>query len=207
MRIFVLVRLLEHAVLERVALAQRAIAMEVVVHPLIHRRRLLADRLQRRMRVQQRHSRRQAIVGNPIHANLPIIVRDILHQPLDAVVGVGGLVGRFRIVKVHIRRQFEHALRLESPAQVLDDENVAILRKFLPTRRHFGWSLVRNSVRRAAEQNGQRPALPGRRENHRLQAHAIPHRDHDFLKCKQRFSRRRLPKTSNRRSKNNPNRV
>ena len=51
----VLVRLLVHGVLERVALTQRAVAMVVVVHPLIGRRRLLGDRRQRRMWLEQRH--------------------------------------------------------------------------------------------------------------------------------------------------------
>ena len=74
-RVRVLVRLLVHRVFERVALAQRAVAMVVVVHPLIGGRRLLRDRLQRRMRTQQRHRRGQAVVGDAEHADLAVVVR------------------------------------------------------------------------------------------------------------------------------------
>ena len=56
-RVLVLVRLLQHRVLERIALAHRAVAMVVVVHPLVHGRGLLAHRLERRMRMEQRDAR------------------------------------------------------------------------------------------------------------------------------------------------------
>ena len=44
---------------------------------------------------------------------------------------IGGLVGGFGIVQVNPGRKVEHALGLETPAQVLDDKDVAILGKLL----------------------------------------------------------------------------
>src|SRR2546422_1351255 len=55
-------RLLEHRVLERIALAQRAVAVHVVVHPLVHGRGLLADRFEGRVGVKQRQGSGESVV-------------------------------------------------------------------------------------------------------------------------------------------------
>ena len=72
----------------------------VIVHPLIDRRCLLADRFQRRVRMQQRERSRQAAIGHPVHADLSVIVGDIPYEPIDRIVGVGGLVGGLRVVRI-----------------------------------------------------------------------------------------------------------
>ena len=131
MRIRVLIGLLHDRVFKVVALAQRAEAVVVVVHPLIDGRGLLADRLQRRMRMKQRERSGQAIVGDAVHPDLAVVVRDILHQPLDRVVGVGGFVGGLGIVGIDPGGKIEHAFGLESSAQILDHKDVAVLREFL----------------------------------------------------------------------------
>ncbi len=142
-RVLVLVGLLHHGVFKSVALAQRAEAVHVVVHPLVHGRGLLADRLERGMRMKKRHGGRQPVIGNAVHSNLAVVVGDILHQPVDRVVGIGGLVGGFGIVQVDPGRKLEDALRFESSAQVLEDENVAVLRQFLASRQASRWALCR----------------------------------------------------------------
>ena len=72
-RVRVLVRFLEHAVLERVALAERAEVMHVVVHPPVHGRCLLAHRLECGMRLQQGHRRGQPVVQTPYIPTLPLL--------------------------------------------------------------------------------------------------------------------------------------
>ena len=182
MRVLVLVGLLHDGIFEVVALAQRAVAVVVVVHPLIDGRGLLADRLERRMRMQQRERGGEPVVGDAEHSDLAIVIGDIFHQPLDRVVGIGGLVGGLGIVEIDPRGKIENALRLEAPAQILNDEDVAVLREFLERggdllRRFFG-----NAVRRAPKQNRQRARLVDGSQDRGLQMNSVAHRNHDFLK-------------------------
>ena len=127
----VLVGLFIYGVLERIALAQRAVAVIVVVHPLVRGRCLLRDRFQRRVRVQECHRRGEAIVGDTEHPHLTAVPGHVLDQPLDRIVRVARLARRFRILEIDFRRQLERALRPESPAQVLDHEDVAVLHQRL----------------------------------------------------------------------------
>ena len=101
--------------------------MHIVVHPLIDRRRLLTDRLERRMRLEHAQRSGEAVVGDPVHPYIAVVVRHMLDQPVDAVVGIGGLVGRRRVREVDPGGKLEHALRLEAAAQILKDENVPVL--------------------------------------------------------------------------------
>ena len=188
MGVLVFVRLLHHRVFEIVAFAQGAVAMVVVVHPLIDGRGLLADRLQRRVRMQKGKRGCQAIVRNTVHPDFAVVVGNILQQPFDRVVGVGSLVGGFRIVEIDPGGQIELAFGFEASPQVLDDEDVAILRKFFERGGHLLQRFLRNPVRRAAEENGQRTLLVHGSENCRLQADAIAHRNHNFLQLERRLS-------------------
>ena len=77
-RILVLVGLFEHGVFKIVTLAQRAIAMVVVVHPLVDGRGLFADGLEGRVRVQEREPGGQTIVGDSIHPDLSRVVKDVV---------------------------------------------------------------------------------------------------------------------------------
>ena len=195
-RVLVLVRLLEHRVLDGVALAQRTVAMHVVVHPLVDGRCLLADRLERRVRLEQRHPGGHPIVRDAVHPNFAIVVGDVLHQPVDAVVGVGRLAGRFRIGKIHRRGQPEDSFRLEAPAQVLDDEDVAVLRQLLPARWNLGQRSARHPVWCSAKENGKRPGLIDRRKDHRLQMHAVADGNHHFPETVGGWRRRLLREQS-----------
>ncbi|MDX6461650.1 MAG: hypothetical protein QOE55_5347 [Acidobacteriaceae bacterium] len=109
-RIRVLIGLFQHRVLEGIALAQRSVAVHIVVHPLVHRRSLFADCLQRRVRMQQRQPCRQSVVRHPIDAHSAVVMRNILHQPVDRVVRIVGLVGLLRVVGVVLLGHQKYAL-------------------------------------------------------------------------------------------------
>ena len=191
MGVLVLVGLLEHGILEGVALPQRAVPVVVVVHPLVHRGRLLADRSEGGVRVQQGQGGGQAVVRHPEHADVAV-VRDMPHEPVDGVVGVRRLVRRGRVREVDLRRQLEHAFRLEPAPEILEHEEVAVLRELLETHRHLSDRPVGDAVGGAAEQDRERSRLVGGREDHGLQARAVPHRDHDFLERECGLRRRLL---------------
>ena len=191
MGVLELVGLLEHGVLECVALAQRPVAVVVVVHPLIDRSGLLAHRLQRGVRMQQRQRGGQTVVRHARHADVAV-VRHMLDEPVDAVVRVSGLIGGGRIFEIDLGRQFEDSLRFEAAAQVLDHEDVAVLRQLLDAGRHLPGRLIGHAVRRAAKQDRQGSCPIDRRQDHRLQAYAVADRDHDFFELEQRLRRRLL---------------
>ena len=116
MGVLVFVRLLHHRVFEVVAFPKGAVTMVVVIHPLIDGRGLLADGLQRRVRVKQRKRGSQAIVGDAVHADFAVVVGNVFQQPLDRVISVGGLVGRLGIVEIDPGGQIELAFGLEAPS-------------------------------------------------------------------------------------------
>ena len=70
--------------------------------------------------MQQGQAGGEAVVGDAVDADAAVVVRDVLDQPVDGVVGVGGLVGRLGVGQVDLRRQLEDAFRLEAAAQILD---------------------------------------------------------------------------------------
>jgi hypothetical protein len=101
--ILVFVGLLQQGIFKVVAFAQRAEVVIVVIHPFIDGRGLLADRLERRVRVEKGECGGKTGIGNTKHADVTIVIRDIFHKPVDGVVGVAGLVGGLGIVEVHAR--------------------------------------------------------------------------------------------------------
>ena len=79
---------------------------------------------------------------------LPLLFGDVLDQPVDRVVRVGRLAGRLGVLEVGLRRQLECALRPESAAKILDDEDVAVARQLL--QRAVGDAGRRSPARRTA---------------------------------------------------------
>ena len=71
----------------------------------------------------------------------------------------------------------ERAFRLEAAADVLEDEDVAVLiQEFIAAR---GGALVsRHAVRSAHEEEGQRRGTAFRDEDDGMESHAVAHRDH-----------------------------
>ena len=77
-----------------VLLAEGAVVKPVVAHPAVHHRVHRNRDLERRMRIHQRHQRQKAIVRDSKDADFAVALGDILHQPVDGVVGIGGMIDR-----------------------------------------------------------------------------------------------------------------
>ncbi len=140
--------------------------MIVVVHPLIDRRGLLADGLERGMRMQQSERRGEPVVGDSVDAHFAVVVGDVFDEPVHGVVGIVGFVGLLGILRVVLRGEQKNALGFESAAEILPDKDVSVGGEFLPTGRYpvcafLGCVFVEvflgeNAVRGAREQDGQR---------------------------------------------------
>jgi hypothetical protein len=107
------------------------------------------------MGLQQSHSGGEAEVGDSEDSHSAVRL-DIFNQPIDGVVCVGCLVDGFGVVQVDLGREFEHALRLETPAQILENEDISVIRQFLEVRRNRLRSFFRHSVWSALEKNWER---------------------------------------------------
>ncbi len=110
--------------------------MIVVVHPLIDRRGLLADGLERGMGVQQGQGSGEAAVGDSVDAHFAVVVGDVFDEPVHGVVSIVGFVGLLGIVGVVLRGEEEGAFGFESAAQILPDKDVAVGGEFLPAVRY-----------------------------------------------------------------------
>lgn len=170
-------------------LPERAVVKPVVAHPAVDHRVHRHRDLQRRMRVEERHQRQKAVVGDAEDADLAVGLGDVLHQPVDRVVGVGRVIDRRRVQRT-AQRPIHHVVAFRSvlPADVLHDADVAALDDHfhrvvvsLKHRRQVRARRVRGEpgrvVGRAGQQN-RRPPRALRHENHRVQLHAVAHRDH-----------------------------
>ncbi len=79
------------------------------------------------MRVEHPHHRQPCAVAGAGHADTAVVVRHVLQQPFDRVVGVGAFIDG--LVVLRIARLPEHdelPFGLESPANVLADDDVSI---------------------------------------------------------------------------------
>src|ERR1700735_1870082 len=84
------------------------------------------------MRLQERHRREPATVGNYELTGTSVIVRNIFNQPIDGVVGVGAFVDRVWIFSVSRRPLHnKRAFRAKSSADILKDKNIPIREHFL----------------------------------------------------------------------------
>ena len=110
-------------------------------------------------------------------ADAPVVVRHVLEEPVDRVVGVGALVGAFRVGGIVQRAVHEElALAAESPADVLVDEDVPVRGEepiVVPHRRVAG-----DAVWRARDEDGQRGVRAPRLADARVEPNAVAHRDH-----------------------------
>ena len=80
------------------------------------------------MWIHERHQRFEAVVGDAQRAHLAIGLRHVLHEPVDRVVGVGGLIDGGRILwpaqgAIH----YVVALGAVLASHVLHDADIAIL--------------------------------------------------------------------------------
>ena len=120
---------------------------------------------------------------------LPFAFRDVLHQPVDGVVGVGGVIDRRRVLRP-VQRAVHHVVALGAvlAAHVLHHADVAALDD------HVGGVVVavqdraevravgvagelRGVVGRARQQD-RRALRALRHQDDRVQLHAVAHGDH-----------------------------
>jgi len=139
---------------------------------------------ERRVRLAQRREREPAWVRGAPDADLAVVRRHVLDEPVDRVPGVGGLV-RVRAVEGAARHAVHRvpALRLEAAAQVLRHEDVAA-----PQEAHAAHHVeplrgaprggARRVVGRPLEQDRQRRVGLLRRQDQRVELHAVAHRHH-----------------------------
>ena len=133
------------------------------------------------MRIHQRHQRQEAIVGDAQKSNLAVAFRNILHQPVDGVVSVRSVIHRRGILRPVQRPVHDVvALRAVLAAHVLDDHIGRIVvalqdRTQVRTLRVAGQPV--GVVRRAGQQDGSAMGALGQ-QDHGVQLHAVPHRDH-----------------------------
>ncbi len=73
-------------------LPKRAEVEPVVAHPAVNHGTHRRGDLQCRMRIDQGHDHGKTLVGTSEHSDLAVGFGYVLHQPIDRVVGVGGLV-------------------------------------------------------------------------------------------------------------------
>ena len=109
-------------------LPERALVEEIVSHPGVADRRLGRDGLERGMGADPGERREPSGIGAAEHADLAAVAGNVLHQPVDGIEGVGGLIDAARILRVPLRAQGDEvAAGADAPADVLTHEDVAVL--------------------------------------------------------------------------------
>ncbi len=157
----------------------------VVADPAVDHRALRRGHLERRVRIDQGHGDRPAVIGRADHADLLVRFRHVLGQPVDRVVGVGGVVGLGRIERPHRRPRHDVvALRAVLAADILVDEDITVIDPFAIGAPH-GVAQVRllvgdeasGIVGRAFHQHGQAMGAL-RHDDDGMQLDAVAHRNH-----------------------------
>ena len=111
-----------------VLLPEGTVVEPVVAHPSVHHRVHGHGDLQRRVRVDQGHQGQEPVVGDAEDADPSARLRHVLHQPVDGVVGVGGVVDGSRVERA-VQRPVHHVVALGAvlAAHVLHHADVAAL--------------------------------------------------------------------------------
>ncbi len=119
---------------------------------------------------------------------LPFDLGQVLHQPVDGVVGVGGVVDLAGVERA-AQRARHHVLAFGAvlAAHVLEHADIAAAHEHLITLRQFGIHMRRfeargaavGVIRRARQQDGGMLGALGNHDD-RMQLHAVAHRDHHF---------------------------
>ena len=115
---------------------ERAVVKEIVSLCHVGHRRLGRTGLERRMRVNAARRRVKPRIRRPVDPDLAVVVRKVLDQPLDGVVGITALVhilgtGLHILVRRHLGIL---PFRVESPACVLVHKNESRLQISRPVR-------------------------------------------------------------------------
>ena len=169
--------------------AKRAVVEPIVAHPPVDHRAFGRRDLQRRVRVQQRHNHRQPLVGGAKHADAAVGFGQVrlVHQPVDRVISVGGVIHLGRVQRADHRAGDDIiAFRAVFAADVLEHPDVPganeRLVRLRQQRRHVRAVLDAigaplGIVGRARQQDrGVRCALGNDDDGEQLGA--VAHRDH-----------------------------
>ena len=155
--------------------------MEVVAEPHVGRRGLRRDRLQRRVWLDRRHDGGPPVVRHTEHADPAVVVRHVLQQPFDGVVGVGALVEAGGVARSAGRPlHHERAFGAELAADVLEHEDVAFVRQRLVVA-HEAAVRALDAIGRAPQDDRQRPRLVLRCEDLGVETDAVARRNHHVL--------------------------
>ena len=169
-------------------LAEGAIMKPVIAHPAIDHRALRHRRLQGGVRIDQRHQRGEARVGRAGDADLPVRFGDVLHQPVDAVVRIGGIVdggGVERAPEWPVHHII--AFGFVDAAHVLIDADIAIVDKLgvhdredlLDLLAPIAKACLAGIIRGASQQHRATGGALAHDDDGE-QLHAIAHRNHHF---------------------------
>ena len=103
-----------------------AIVEPIVPPPTVHHGIDRHRGAQRGMGMHECHQRGEAIIGNAQDADLAVALRHVLHQPVDGVIGVGGVIDR-RGVERAVQRPGHHVIAFGTmfATHILDDPDVA----------------------------------------------------------------------------------
>ncbi len=141
------------------------------------------------MRIDERHERLEAVVRDSELADLTVGLGNVLHEPVDGVVRIGGLIDVGRIERPDERSVHDViALRSILAANVLHDADVPArnydVERVVVTgeigREVRAVRIGRRGIRvvRCTGQQDGRAMSPARDEDDGVETHAVPHRDH-----------------------------
>src|SRR6202041_634033 len=172
-----------------VLFAKGAVVEPVVAHPAVDHGIHRDGNFERRVRIDQRHQRREAVVGNAENADFTVGLGEIFDQPVDGVVGVGGVIG-VRGIQRPVQRPVHDVVALGTilTAHVLDDADVAAFdddvsgivvafENWAEVRTVGVRSQVARVVRRGRGKDGGGVRAFGG-EDDRVESYAVAHRDH-----------------------------
>src|SRR5271155_2278172 len=149
----------ECGVFEAVAQAKSAIMEEVVAEPGVAHAGLLGNGFESGMRVDHAHGDEKTVVRNSVEADASVVVGNILYEPVDRVVGVGGFVHALGIARLMNRTEhYEFSFGAVAPANVLEGEDVAVGDHVGVAEEHAGEAFIGagNAVSSAIHENRER---------------------------------------------------
>ena len=156
---------------------------EIVAHPGVTDRCLGRDGLERGMGADAGEGSEPSGIGTAEHADLAVVAGNVLHQPVDGVEGVGGLVDAVRVLRVPLRAEgYEIAAGPEAPADVLAHEDVAVLGELAVRRGRCAESRARGGERGTNEQNGKRRGVVLRDQGDGEEGDAIADRNGELVR-------------------------
>jgi hypothetical protein len=170
-------------------LAEGAVVEPVVPPPAVDHRVHRDGDLEGGVRVHERREGEEPVVGDAEDSDAAVRLREVLHEPVDRVVRVGGVVDLRRVQRPAEGAVHDVvALGAVLAPHVLDDADVAPVDDdvrgvvvALDGGAEVGALRVarqRLRVVRSAGEEDRRPLRPLRHEDHGVEADAVAHRDH-----------------------------